>query len=96
LVFLSDKEVLPTLFDRTDMENVPKMFGGSLDFTPGMLPDLDPEIKKSLDWTTPSRELPAGPVKWTLNEVGKVVGVAVGTTKEGNQRLESLAALELS
>ncbi|KAM3072138.1 hypothetical protein ACMFMG_008596 [Clarireedia jacksonii] len=95
LVFLSEKEVLPTLSDRIDMENVPKMFGGKLDFKPGMLPDLDIEIKKSLSWTTALEELPPGPVKWTLNEVGKAVGVAVGSVKEGTRRWESLAALEL-
>jgi hypothetical protein len=96
LVFLSERDTLPTLSDRIDMENVPKMFRGGLEFTPGMLPDLDPEIKKSLKWTTPSEELPAGPVRWTLNEGGKVEGVAVGTMNDGNQRLDSLATLELS
>lgn len=92
-MFLSEKEVLPTISDRIDMENVPEMFGGKLDFTPGMVPDLDIEIKKSLNWTTTLQELPRGPVKWTMNEVGKVIGVAVGSMKEETRRWESLGVL---
>ena len=47
---LSSSEVFHVLSQHIDPENIPKKYGGSLDFTFGDLPNLDPELTSRMTW----------------------------------------------
>jgi hypothetical protein len=97
-----------TLAKYVDMENIPKKYGGKLDWQFGDSPNLEPAIANSLRWKEVIEEkghktLPLGPIKWQYDEDGDLVATAIGT--ENNQprkrviaklHSESVAKLALS
>jgi hypothetical protein len=94
IFILSASEVKPTLLQYMDEENIPKKYGGKLDFKFGDLPMLEPAIADSLDWQQDIRKggfrsFPTGPIKWQ-KENGKMQAVAVGT--QGGSRRNLLIA----
>lgn len=96
LVILSPTEALPTLTTFIDLDNIPTKFGGTFNFTPGMIPDLDLGIRHALDWSPSSEEeLPPGPFKWSLDSTGRKVAVAVGSV-DGILRVQPVAILNTS
>ena len=87
--YLKPAEVLSTLTSLIDAVNVPKRYGGELNFECGMLPDLDPVMKEILG----GKEYPPGPLKWINGSgAGEKIAVAVGSV-EGKKRDERLAAI---
>ena len=77
-------EVLSTLSDVIDSINIPKKYGGQLDYEFGMQPNLDPEIVEVLDWAPTEsgdavKVLPIGPMRWVDAEDGKRTAIAVGS-----------------
>ena len=89
---LQPSEVLPTLQEYLDMENIAKKFGGDFEYDHGMQPKLDPEVERVLRWLPPNASLPVGPLKWIDEGKGKRVVVAVGNN-EGRGRGEKVASL---
>ena len=89
---LQPAEVLPTLQQYVDMENIPQRFGGDLEFEHGMQPKLDPELSNALKWLPPNASLPMGPVKWLDQGKRNRVIVAVGSS-EGREKGEKIASL---
>jgi hypothetical protein len=90
IFILSASEVKPTLMQYMDEENIPKKYGGKLDFKFGDMPMIEPAIADSLDWSDETRKggfrsFPAGPIKWQQGENGKMQAIAVGT-KNGTRR----------
>lgn len=86
-----------TLEQYIEPQNIPKKYGGQLDFKFGNLPILEPIIENNLEWRTPAeqnghRTFPTGPVKWQYDEKGDLVAVAVGSQK-GQQRKTVIARL---
>ena len=92
LHILQSSEVLPTLQQYLDMQNIAKKFGGDFEYEHGMRPKLDAEVSAVLKWLPPNASLPMGPLKW-INEgkSGRVV-VAIGNN-EGRERGEKVASL---
>lgn len=73
-----------TLSELIDPNNIPKKYGGQFDFEFGMTPDLDSEIKASMEWLDKDgdeivEDIPKGPMRWTESEDGKRTAIAVGT-----------------
>lgn len=96
LIFPTPTEMLPTLTTFIDLDNIPTKFGGTFDFTPGMIPDIDLGIRRVLDWSPSSRkELPPGPIKWNVDSTGRKVAVAIGTVN-GTSRFEPVAVLNVT
>ena len=96
LIILAPAEVLPTLTTFIDLDNIPTKFGGAFHFTPGMIPDIDLGIRRVFDWSPSSRkELPPGPIKWSLDSAGRKVAVAVGSV-DGILRFEPFAVLSMT
>ncbi|KAJ5624354.1 hypothetical protein N7510_000663 [Penicillium lagena] len=93
ILVLSSTEVLPTLEDCIDKENIPTVFGGGFSFTHGMLPELDDNIWRRFSWKLPNRSLPPGPIKWTQDLDGRTTAVAVGC-ELGAKRNEKIATLD--
>ena len=88
---LSPGEVTQTLKEYVDVENLPRKYGGLLNFEHGMQPVLDARIEEFLQWS-PEYDggLPCGPLKWRADSRGGRCAVAVGSV-EGRRR-ESLVA----
>lgn len=87
--YLKPAEVLSTLTSLIDAVNVPKRYGGELNFECGMLPDLDSVMKEILG----GKEYPPGPLKWINGPAaGEKIAVAVGSV-EGKKRDERLATI---
>lgn len=89
-----------TLEQYIEPENIPKKYGGRLDWDWGDLPILDRDIQSALHWENPSKgpqgqnAFPSGPVRWQTNEKGEMVAIAVGTVhgKQRNQRVATIPA----
>lgn len=83
IFILSHSEVLPVLTSFIDPANIPKQYGGTLDFAWGQAPNLDPAIRDAADWEGAAKENPAfpkGPMYWRPIDGGKRVEcVAVGS-----------------
>jgi hypothetical protein len=86
IFILSRENVLPTLSQYIDPDNIPKKYGGNLDFVWGSMPVLEPEIQAAIKWEHPEVQegkntLPIGPIRWETAEDGSMVAVAVGMEK---------------
>ncbi|KAL8775729.1 MAG: hypothetical protein Q9203_003880 [Teloschistes exilis] len=93
LKVLSHAEVLPTLKEYIDVENIPTRFGGQFKYETGMGYDLDPVIARRLVWLSGSgNKLPKGPIKWVRTGDGCKMAVAIGTQR-GRERMTKLAVI---
>ena len=77
---------LQRICEFVELENVPKIYGGNLDWLPGDLPNVDPEIVHAFG--VDKDKWPVGPVKMEGTDI-----VAVGTTKEGKLRKDVIGSL---
>lgn len=84
-----------------DEANIPKKYGGKLDWEWGSLPNIEPAIAKALKWEHPSADgrggkaFPIGPTRFEQDEYGNMVAYAVGTEK-GRQKHEKIATLPVT
>ncbi|KAF2723496.1 CRAL/TRIO domain-containing protein [Polychaeton citri CBS 116435] len=97
IFILSSANMKATLEEYIDPENIPKKYGGKLDYKFGDLPMLEPAIANSLEWREKTeqngyRTIPTGPVKWQYRESGELVAVAVGS-EGGSPRNKVIAGL---
>lgn len=85
---LPASQVKPTLERYIDPQNLPKRYGGTLDWEFGYDPDLDPEVLEVLKMDGGATTLPKGPIRWKHSGDGsRVEAHAVGTIR-GAQRDE--------
>lgn len=79
-----------------DIENIPKKYGGKLDFECGKLPVLDSQVRDCLSIAGgPDAEklFLTAPVRWTdESDEGEMTAVGVGSV-DGHQRREPVATL---
>ena len=92
IFILSPANVYATLSEYIDHENIPKKYGGGLDFEWTQAPNLDPEMDAAIKWEKPTMEngrktLPTGPVKWEKGANGEMQAWAVGR-QNGQPRRE--------
>lgn len=83
IFILSQANLLPTLKQYIDIDNIPKKYGGNLDFEWGQMPNLDPVIEAAIKWENPvvqngKNTFPIGPIAWENGENGALKAVAVG------------------
>jgi hypothetical protein len=86
IFILSSADVLPILSQYIDPENIPKKYGGKLEFTWGDMPHLEPAIESAVEWVNPDVQygkntIPIGPIKWEKNADGSMTAVAIGSEK---------------
>ena len=79
------------------MDNIPKKYGGNLDWKFGDMPNLDPAIANSLRWRdnfekNGHKTLPIGPIKLQYDEHGDLLATAIGT-EDGKARQRVIAGL---
>lgn len=98
IFILSQADMKPTLERYIDPANIPKKYGGSLDWEWGTTPNLDRAIIDSLQWEHAAKDergqknFPIGPVTWTKNSNGDMVATAVGTD-HGKRRRQVVGVL---
>lgn len=81
-------------------ENIPKKYGGTLDYNFGELPNIEPAIDNVLKWHKPHvlktrNTIPTGPIRWERTRGDDLVAVAVGSEK-GKQRNDKVATLHVT
>jgi hypothetical protein len=86
-----------TLAKFVDMDNIPKKYGGNLDWKFGEMPNLEPAIANSLRWREQFEQdghktLPIGPIKLQYDEQGDLLATAIGT-EDGKARQRVIAGL---
>jgi hypothetical protein len=95
---LSDSEILPTLSQFIEPSNIPKKYGGTLDYKFGDLPNVDTEMLEGFTWAEGVTELPIGPIMWEEDDGAEGGGtrgmrmVAVGSV-DGVKRRQVLGVL---
>ncbi|KAL8760858.1 MAG: hypothetical protein Q9184_002968 [Pyrenodesmia sp. 2 TL-2023] len=94
IFILSQEEVLPTLSAFMDVSSIPQKYGGSLDFECGMMPSIDPQIRKCLDLPNPKLEelFLTGPTRWVDGSEGDMVALSVGSI-DGKPHKEAVATM---
>lgn len=91
-MIVSPNEVLETLQEDIDLENIPKVFGGEFDYQHAMPPSIAKELRQNIDWNDPDNtgKIPPGPIKWVRDgEMEKAV--AVGREDGVSRRLDVLS-----
>lgn len=94
IFILSHAEVLPTLKSFIPTANIPKKYGGELDFSWNDRPKLDDTILEAVTWHNGHSSFPEGPVYWRPVDGGKRLEcVARGTVDkvERNEVVGSIA-----
>ncbi|KAL9091327.1 MAG: hypothetical protein Q9165_004961 [Trypethelium subeluteriae] len=97
IFILSNANMKSTLEQYIDSENIPKKYGGKLDYEFGMMPVLEPAIQNSLKWSSESasssqKTLPTGPIRWQEGPNGEMEAMAVGSVN-GKPRNERIAIM---
>lgn len=96
IFILSHQQVLPTLKSFIDIANIPKKYGGDLDFECGKLPVLDQQVRDCLSIAPGSdaeRLFLTAPVRWTdTGDDDEMIALGVGSI-DGKQRKETVATL---
>lgn len=77
-----------------DVSCIPKKYGGDLDFECGMMPSLDPEIRRCLEFPNPELEelFVTGPTRWVDSAEGDMVALSVGSI-DGKSHKEAVATM---
>lgn len=89
IFILSQHEVLPVLSSFIDIKNIPKQYGGELDFEWCQMPNLDPKIKELATWENGFTEFPKGPMYWVPTEEGKTIeALARGTVDQKERNIK--------
>jgi len=82
-----------TLESFIDPINIPKKYGGGLDFEFGQMPSLDPALASVLNWEGEYKDFPKGPMYWEkTGEKDEIVALAVGHIEE-KQRKERVCTV---
>lgn len=94
IFILSAADIKPVLEKYIPRENIPKKYGGTLDFEFGMMPVLEPAISAALAWPvsswspaaststpTPGPAFPIGPICWR-DGAGAPAGAKAGAETE--------------
>ena len=98
MFILAQDDIFPTLSTFIKVEDIPKKYGGDLDFEYGKMPNLDSEIRQHLSiGSTKDAEtfFIASPMRWVDAASGKddeMIALSVGSL-DGRQRKEQIAVL---
>ncbi|KAI1352428.1 CRAL-TRIO domain-containing protein [Xylaria sp. FL0043] len=93
IFILSDHDVLPVLTTFMDLEDIPKNYGGKLNWSFFDEPAYDDEIKRIVTWENGHTNFPPGPCYWRLTEDGtRLKCLAVGS-KDGKERMEVVCTI---
>jgi hypothetical protein len=94
IFILSHHDMKKTLESFIDPKNIPKKYGGELEFHFGDQPVLDPHIASVLKWEGDKKEFPGGPIYWVnkTKDGKEIEGLAVGSAG-GKERRENICTV---
>ena len=93
---LSPHEVKPTLEAFVDPRNIPKKYGGELDFTFGMLGVPDPAWEGVVAWENGYTAFPTGPLLWEEIDDGKRLACVTWGREKGQPRSQRVCTVPKS
>lgn len=87
IFILGSHEVKSTLESFVEPRNIPKQYGGELEFNWGEMPNLDPIVHETVKWENGHKSFPTGPLLWRPLDDGETLEcVAIGTTGPDHQQ----------
>lgn len=90
---LGAHEVKPTLEAFIDPKNIPKKYGGELDYAFGQLGVPDPGWEGVVTWAEGHASFPTGPLLWEESEDGKTLTCVGLGSKDGAHRHEVICTM---
>ncbi|KAI3320132.1 CRAL/TRIO domain-containing protein [Xylariaceae sp. AK1471] len=93
IFILSDHDVLPVLTTFMDLEDIPKAYGGKLNWHFFDEPAWDDEIKQKVQWENGYTNFPPGPCYWVPTEDGTQLECLAVGTKDGKERRERVGTI---
>jgi hypothetical protein len=84
IFILSPSNVYETLLQYVDHENIPKKYGGGLDYEFGSMPNIEPAMEAEMKWENPDTQngkktFPIGPIRWEEGPNGDMQAWGVGS-----------------
>ncbi|KAH7085604.1 CRAL-TRIO domain-containing protein [Paraphoma chrysanthemicola] len=84
IFILSPANVYSTLSQYIDHDNIPKKYGGGLEFEWGSMPNIGPDMEASMKWENPDVQngkntFPIGPIRWEEGPDGEMQAWGVGS-----------------
>ncbi|KAK3307171.1 CRAL-TRIO domain-containing protein [Chaetomium strumarium] len=96
IFILSAGEVKTKLEEYIEPRNIPKAYGGELDFDFFDRPNVDPRIREALTWENGYTDFPDGPAYWVPVDGGRRLAcIAVGS-KGGKERRETVCTIPVA
>ncbi|KAI0176463.1 CRAL/TRIO domain-containing protein [Hypoxylon sp. FL1284] len=87
IFILQEHDVLPVLTSFMHMKDIPKNYGGELDWDFFDEPAWDDEVKRVCQWENGYTTFPAGPLYWqTIDDGRRIECIAVGSKGESDRR----------
>jgi hypothetical protein len=93
IFILSANEVKPTLESFIDIKNIPKKYGGELDFEFGKLPVPDPQFEGILEWENGHTSFPTGPLLWEEIDGGTRMACVLHGQRDGQKVHERICTI---
>lgn len=96
IFILSAGEVKSTLEEFIEPRNIPKLYGGELDFEFFARPNLDPKIRDAVTWENGHTEFPEGPAYWVPVDGGRRLACLAVGSKDGKERRETVCTIPVA
>ena len=96
IFILGPADVLPVLTSFIDTKNIPKQYGGSMDWDFFEEPKFDEEVKRLISWENGYTALPPGPMYWRPYDDGKRLELLAVGTQNNKQRKERVATIPVA
>lgn len=93
IFILNANEVKPTLESFIDVRNIPKKYGGELDFEWGQLSVPDPAWEGIVQWENGNTRFPSGPLLWEEIEDGKRLACIGYGRIDGKDRHQTICTI---
>ncbi|MCJ1401819.1 hypothetical protein MMC11_005036 [Xylographa trunciseda] len=92
IFIVGPNDAFKTLSAFIEPGNIPKKYGGTLNYEYGMPPLLDPAEEAHITWAAANHKWPEGPMRWIPGKDGTLEALAVGSI-DGQERREVVATM---
>lgn len=92
---LAPTEVKTTLEQFIEPGDIPRAYGGELDWDFGQLPYVDPKILELLEMRNGATRIPNGPIRWQKSDDGTTMEAHAVGTLEGKRRDDVFATVPI-
>lgn len=96
IFILNQNEVKSTLEEFIEPRNIPKQYGGELDFEFFDRPNIDPRIKEVITWENGYTDFPEGPAYWVPVDGGRRLACLAVGSKDGKERRETVCTIPVA